>query len=506
MRHLLAIAASLLITTNVWAKPGNVDNGKAVYEQRCVWCHGVDGDGESAATERLNPPPRDFSSAQYKIKTTGFDDIVPNDKDVYRMIAKGMPGTAMPGWDDLLNEQDMWDLVAYLKIFGGMEEEVPSQQVDYGTPIPSSPESIAKGRELFLDDERCSECHGEDGKGDASKGLKDDNGERTWPRNLTKPWTFRGSNDPKDIYSRISVGIPGTQMPSFADPTSKKKLSADERWHIANYVQSLAKATEVVRAKNTVIKADKLAGELPTTVDDPRWQQSEATTFFLVPQLIAKDRFFKPSNDTITVRALYSDSEISLLLEWDDRTHSIPGDEKAEKISDPDIAEDAVAIQLPIHIPEGMEKPYFGMGDAANTVNIWHWRSGSTEKSESLALLNGRGFGEIAQRDPAEIGVEATGQYQKGTWKVLMKRPLATTPIDKDIQFVEGAFIPIAFAAWDGSNSETGSRHTMTTWYWLLLKPATGNKPLITALLMALLIAGILFWWARGATGNKEGS
>ncbi len=506
MRTLLAIAAALLVVTNVWAKPGDVDMGKAVYDQRCIWCHGVEGDGDSAATEWLNPPPRDFSSAQYKIKTTGFDDIVPNDEDIYRMIAKGMPGTAMPGWDDILSEQEIWDLTAYIKTFGGLEEETPSQQVDYGTPVPSSPESIARGQELFLDGERCSECHGEDGKGDSIKGLKDDNGERTWPRNLTKPWTFRGSNDSKDIYSRISVGIPGTQMPSFADPTSKKKLSTEERWHIANYVQSLAKIDEVVRAENTVVKADKLEGDLPAAVDDPRWQQTEASTFFLIPQMIGEERFFKPSNDTITVRALYSDNEIALLLEWDDRTRSIPGDEKAEKISDPEIAEDAVAIQLPIHIPDGMEKPYFGMGDAANTVNIWHWASGTTEKPESVALLNSRGFGEIERREPAQVRIQATGRYEKGTWRVLMKRPLLTSPADQDIQFLEGEFIPIAFAAWDGSNSETGSRHTLTTWYWLLLKPASGNKPLITALLMAFLIAGLLFWWARGASSPKERS
>jgi hypothetical protein len=48
---------------------------------------------------------------------------------------------------------------------------------------------------------------------------------------------------------------------------------------------------------------------------------------------------------------------------------------------------------------------------------------------------------------------------------------------EKDIRLAEGRnSFPIAFAAWDGSNnSEKGSRHTMTTWYWLLLKPAAGS-------------------------------
>jgi mono/diheme cytochrome c family protein len=173
------------------------------------------------------------------------------------MINDGMPGTAMPDWGDMLSEQDIWDLIAHLKIFAGLEEEVPSEQVDYGTRVASSPESIARGKQLFHEGDRCSECHGEDGKGDAIKRLKDDSGFRTWPRNLTKPWTFRASNDQKDIYTRISTGIAGTQMPSFADPVSKKKLEPEDRWHVANYVNSLAKTEEVVRPENTVVEGQQ---------------------------------------------------------------------------------------------------------------------------------------------------------------------------------------------------------------------------------------------------------
>jgi DMSO reductase family type II enzyme heme b subunit len=497
----VAIAGICMVAAGpAMAKPGNADNGAEVYAKRCVGCHGEEGDGSGPAAERLNPPPRDFTLGQYKIKTTGFDDIVPNDEDLFRMIRNGMPGTAMPGWGDLLSEQDMWDLVAYIKTFAGFEEEKPSQQVDYGAQALSSAESIEKGKKIFHDGDRCSECHGEDGKGNATKKLKDDDGYRTWPRNLTKPWIFRGSNDPKDIFTRISTGIAGTQMPSFADPASKKKLSIEERWHVANYVSSLAKTEKVVRPENTVVKADKLDGELPDTADDPRWEQTEPATFFLVPQIIAKERFFTPSNDTITVRALYNEKEIAMLLAWDDRTKSIPGDEQAEKISDPEIAEDSVAIQLPVEIPEGMEKPYFGMGDASHPVNIWQWKSGTTGTRESIALLNARGLKDIEKRDTDAAGIQAQGLYHEGTWRVVMKRSLATAEPEKDVQFVEGRFIPLAFAAWDGSNSEKGSKHTMTTWYWLLLKPPAGPKPFVAALVVIVLLGVGELLWVRTAS------
>jgi len=198
---------------------------------------------------------------------------------------------------------------------------------------------------------------------------------------------------------------------------------------------------------------------------------------------------------------MYNDKTVAMLLEWDDRTKSIPGDDNAAKIADAPIEEDGVAVQLPVVIPKEMKKPYFGMGDAANPVNIWHWKSGSTGAAETVSLLSSKGFKEIEKRDAAGVGLKAKASYSDGTWKVLMYRPLTTSAADKDIQFVEGQFIPVAFAAWDGSNnSEKGSKHTMTTWYWLLLKPATGSKPLVTALVIAGLFLGGLLWWARSAT------
>ena len=292
-------------------------------------------------------------------------------------------------------------------------------------------------------------------------------------------------------------------MPPFANPKSKKKLAIEERWHIANYVASLAKTEAVVRPENTVVKAGKVAGEVPAAPDDPRWDAVAPVTFFLVPQILAKERLFTPSNDTITLRALYNDEAIAILLEWDDRTRSLPGDPQAEAIADPEIAEDAVAVQLPVAIPEDMEKPYFGMGDATHPVNIWHWKSGTKDGSQSVTIMDARGFKDIEERDAAGPGLSAKGLYRAGTWRVVMVRPLATGDPERDIQFEEGRFIPIAFAAWDGSNGETGSKHTMTTWYWLLLAPAAGSKPYLAGLIAIVLLVGGEFWWLRSAARKR---
>ncbi|OGQ48201.1 MAG: hypothetical protein A2W63_03890 [Deltaproteobacteria bacterium RIFCSPLOWO2_02_44_9] len=504
---LLSVALSLIISAQAIAAQGNKENGKTIYDKKCWWCHGAEGAGDGPAAQFLNPPPRDFTAGWYKFKTTPFDEITPADEDIFRMISggmnhvslwKGMSGTSMPDWGDVLKDQDIWDIIAYIKSLSGLEKpEKPP--ISYSSQIKSSSESIEKGKQIFKD--MCSECHGEEGKGDATKKLKDDLGFRTWPRNLTKPWTFRVNNDPKNIYTRVSVGIPGTQMPSFADPASKKTLSEEERWHVANYVVSIG--NDVKRPKDdTVLKALRLEGELPDKVDDPKWAEAEPTSFYLVPQIIAKERFFTPTLDSITGRAFFNDKEISILLEWDDRTKSIPGDMKAKELSEVEVLEDSVAIQLPVTIPEEMEKPYFGMGDSAKPVNIWQWKGGKTDAPESVKLLNANGFAKTEARDAAKGGLKATGAYSNGTWRVVMKRPLATEEKDKDIQFVEGKYTPIAFAAWDGTNGETGSKHVMTTWYWLLLKPATGSSVYIIPLIVALVVFGGEFLLVRSA-GKK---
>ncbi|MBT3533040.1 MAG: c-type cytochrome [Rhodospirillaceae bacterium] len=494
------VAAALCIVTLLaapaLAQSGDVDKGELIYQERCLQCHGDEGDGLGPAAERLNPPPRDFTLGLYKFITSAFDADLPNDTDIIRMIRDGMPGTAMPGWGDLLPEQDILDVLAYIKVFAELEGE-PEGQTDFGTQVQSSPESIAAGDKLFHESERCSECHGVDGKGDAVKKLKNDNGERTWPRNLTKPWTYRASSDAKDIFARISTGIPTTQMPSFADPKSKKSLSIEERWHVANYVVSLAKTDRVVRPENTVIQAARVDGFLPGSPDDAAWTAAPPSTFFMVPQIVGQERFFTSANDTVSVRALYNDTKISLHLEWDDRTKSIPGDDKAKAIADEELSEDAIAVQLPMAIPTGMEKPYFLMGDTAKPVNLWRWSSGTTDNPASITLLDATGIDAQEARDAN--GLTAKADYKDGTWRVVMTRALTTDQADKDLQFQEGRFIPIAFFAWDGSNSEAGSRHAMTTWYWLLLKPSTGARPIIGAIIAFFLICGLLFWWNRSA-------
>ena len=87
-------------------------------------------------------------------------------------------------------------------------------------------------------------------------------------------------------------------------------------------------------------------------------------------------------------------------------------------------------------------------------------------------LLDASGPDEKLKPRMGDSSLAANGSWQHGRWRVLMKRPRSGGD-SGDINFDKGRFIPVSFANWDGSNGEVGSKHTLTTWYWLLLPPET---------------------------------
>lgn len=451
------LSLSVLQTGISYALTPDEEAGKKIYDRRCWWCHGEEGAGDGPAADFLMPRPRDFTTGVYKF-TSSHPGEVPLDEDIKARIDDGMPGSSMPFWNDVLSDSERKQMVAYIKTFSDrFQEEKPTGKINFGKQVSSSKESIENGKQLFMEKAKCFECHGEEGRGDATKKLKDDWGFKIWARDLRKPWTYRAGSTPKDIYTRITTGISGTPMPTFADEKAKNFLTEEERWHVVNYIVSLQEPYKMPKGEE-VIKAKKVEGDLPTAVDDPKWELAPPTALPLVGQIIAKERWFTPIIDSIVAKALYNEKEVALLLEWDDRTYSLEN-------TDTGPFNDQVSVMFPVTVVEG-EKPYFGMGDPANPVNIWHWTSGANSLKES----NATGFKQIKPQDSANI--TGTAVYQKGQWKVVVKRTL-TNDDKSDVQLKVGQFIPIAFAAWDGSNEEKGSKHSLSTWYYILLEPPT---------------------------------
>ncbi len=79
----LAFLATLAASSAAWAQAGDAAAGKAVYERKCLLCHGEKGDGKGPGAERLDPKPRDFTSGVYKIRSTASGQL-PTDPDLMR--------------------------------------------------------------------------------------------------------------------------------------------------------------------------------------------------------------------------------------------------------------------------------------------------------------------------------------------------------------------------------------------------------------------------------------
>jgi len=494
--------------------PQDTTRGKVVYDKWCASCHGDGGAGDGPAARYMLPRPRDFTAALYQIRTTASGQL-PTDADLMTVMAKGIPGTAMPGWETRLSKPDRVALLAYLKTFSAFFAD-PAQRpepLEFGRAPGGggSAEVLSTGRQ-FYDSIGCRKCHGDLGRGDGPSAptLEDDFGVPMFAADLSQNWLFNGGGAVEDIYRRLRTGLDGTPMPSFSDLIEQQFLTDEELWRLAQYVRSLS--PEGAAEPGEVIRASQHAGPLPTAPDDSAWADVERYWFPLVGQIIRKPRWFTPAVSGISVQAVHDGATLALRLTWHDRSQSpdtawlefagkvlaaVAGDDSVPPAAGP--WPDQVAVQFPRRIPDGMERPYFLMGSGVDPVYQWRWTSASGGAVTGLA----RGLQRFDPLPGARIAAQAT--YDRGEWRVVFTRALATADTANDLVFETGRAIPIAFFAWDGSNGEAGARAAVSSWYFLALDRPTPLRAYVSPVIAMAFTLGLGLVVVRRAQRRRTG-
>ncbi len=218
-----------------WPPGADVDRGAPlgvrVFARYCAVCHGPTGRGNGPAAPSMFPRPRDFSAGRIKYKTTAAGDP-PTDEDLLRTVREGLPASAMPYFADLLSTEELRAVVEQVKSYSSAFSK-PGRPIEIPAAIPSSPESVARGKALFAH-QGCAACHGDDGRG--GQRYDDGSGHAVYARDLTAPWAFRGGRRPQDVWLRLTTGITPGPMPAYADV-----LPAAARWDLVNFIASLAR-------------------------------------------------------------------------------------------------------------------------------------------------------------------------------------------------------------------------------------------------------------------------
>jgi len=179
------------------AEIGNLPDGSTLqtavqlFAANCVACHGADGLGTAIAPALNDPLVREKTA----------DDIT-------RIITYGNTGTLMAGWSNTLTRDEINALASLVRRW----DEIPLGTIPApDVPIPTTEESIALGSQLFA--ANCFRCHGPEGQGTP----------RAPSLNVK---SFLTDTSDQAIQQIVTLGVPGTAMPSWGDRMSDADIQA----------------------------------------------------------------------------------------------------------------------------------------------------------------------------------------------------------------------------------------------------------------------------------------
>ncbi len=407
--------------------PESVERGKELYVQTgCGRCHGEIGYGDGGSAPTLvDDWGQHIRVADLSMPWTFRGGGTR--EDIFRTMSSGFNGTPMPGFHGSLPVEDIWGIVDYIVSLSGNSTEAP-----YANLL------TATGTDEDLDLERADELFAEVPEAMFPLvGQIMEPGRNFYPQILAV--NVQALYNREEIAFRLTWNDMRAETSGTNGPDLPAPLWADEQ-------PAAGGGTDAGGEEEGGFWGDEESEE----EEGGFWGDEE--------EEVASD----DGGD------FWGDEEAS-----DDGGDDFWGEGEDEAVasgpSGPDTEfSDAVAIQFPMTMPEGVRRPYFIFGDAQNPVELWFSDLADAEGK----CYAGRGSAAIADAEGEDPTVTAT--YAQGQWSVIFKRK---RKVRSGISFEEGTFVPISFSVWDGFNRERGNKRSLTSWYEVYLEPQTRPSP-----------------------------
>ena len=103
-----------VVANPISASDGSQATGATIFSTSCAVCHGEKGLGDGPTAESLEKKPADLTEGHVQELSDG---------SLFYIISHGKPETPMPAWEDVLEEEDRWNVVNFLRTLVDEHEE-----------------------------------------------------------------------------------------------------------------------------------------------------------------------------------------------------------------------------------------------------------------------------------------------------------------------------------------------------------------------------------------------
>jgi mono/diheme cytochrome c family protein len=211
-----------------WTASG-LQEGKELFVERCLTCHGCAGNGLGSYAGTLTVTPADFKQEPFR--------SMPDDQWFWH-VSEGVQGSVMPPWKESLTEDQRWKVIRYVEqmfarpVMHDPDEGDPSgDYANLTNPLDNTIEILDEGKQIFT--RECLVCHGDAGRGNGPY------------RDLLQPGPpdfgdgGYGDFTDSDYFWRISEGVPWSAMPAW-----KIHYGEEDRWKLVHYIRTMFTQTE----------------------------------------------------------------------------------------------------------------------------------------------------------------------------------------------------------------------------------------------------------------------